>query len=252
MGWWDSVIAELVPELTVVALDLSGHGDSGWRDDYSGDHWGHEVAAVATAAGSDSVLLVGHSLGGRVSILVAARHPQLVRDLILVEAPGRPQPGSEGRMRHPASRHTSLEQAVETFRLRPPEIVNNHAFLRRVATSSYREYDGHWGLKADRDVFRRIPEGVVTRHLAAATVPITAIHGHDSPVVTDEALKYLADTHPGATRFVSVPGGHHLLFDQGPAIADVIKSRWASLTQRTPTTDRLPDDTPRTWPDLPN
>ena len=45
--WWTHVAATFASELRVVALDLSGHGDSAHRDRYSLEQWTDEVIAVA-------------------------------------------------------------------------------------------------------------------------------------------------------------------------------------------------------------
>jgi pimeloyl-ACP methyl ester carboxylesterase len=229
MGWWDGVIAELVPELTVVAVDLSGHGDSDWRGEYSGEEWAKEVGAVVDAVGCGRAILVGHSLGGRVAIVTAARYPGLVRELVLVDSPGDVSRVAARRPVQRVRRHISLHTAIDAFQLRPPEVIRNQELLCRVAAHSYRKVDGSWQLKADRHVFRRVDHDVVARNLAATTVPITEIWGESSPVVTEEVLTFLSETHPGPTDFVALPGGHHLLFDHAPAIASVIRSRWASL-----------------------
>src|ERR1700729_2075043 len=49
--WWDHVGPQLSAGLRVVALDLSGHGDSDWREQYSLGRWAAEVVAVAAEAG---------------------------------------------------------------------------------------------------------------------------------------------------------------------------------------------------------
>jgi len=230
MAWWDGVIADLVPELTVVALDLSGHGDSGWRDRYSGEGWASEVGAVIDFVGGGRPILVGHSLGGRVAIVTAARYPGLVRELVLVDSPGDVTRVAPRRAAQRARRHGSLDAAIEAFQVQLPEIIRNRELLCRVAAHSYRNVDGSWQLKADRHVFRRVDHDVVARNLAATTVPITEIWGESSPVVTAEVLEFLANTHAGPTDFIALPGGHHLLFDHAPAVASVVRSRWASLT----------------------
>lgn len=54
-------------------MDLSGHGDSGWRDEYRAHLWLAEVRDVAAELADDGPLvLVGHSLGGMLSVLLAA------------------------------------------------------------------------------------------------------------------------------------------------------------------------------------
>src|SRR5260221_503310 len=49
--WWDHIAPLLERGRRVVALDLSGHGDSGRRDAYTLDHWSKEALAVAAASG---------------------------------------------------------------------------------------------------------------------------------------------------------------------------------------------------------
>ncbi|WP_419178892.1 alpha/beta fold hydrolase [Prescottella equi] len=66
--WWDHIGPQLAGDRRVVALDLSGHGDSDTREHYSLDQWAHEVAAVASASGIEGrPVVVGHSMGGIVS-----------------------------------------------------------------------------------------------------------------------------------------------------------------------------------------
>ena len=73
--WWAFLAPMLTRDYHVVALDLSGHGDSGHRDAYPSGTWPGEILAVAEHAGMRRPpVLVGHSMGGLVSIVTAARH----------------------------------------------------------------------------------------------------------------------------------------------------------------------------------
>lgn len=67
----------------MVALDLRGHGDSGWVvppayeiEDYVGD-----LERVLTALHLDSPVLLGHSLGGFIALTYATRHATTLRGL---------------------------------------------------------------------------------------------------------------------------------------------------------------------------
>src|SRR4051794_6666541 len=63
--WWTHVAATFAGEFRVVAIDLSGHGDSAHRDRYVLEQWTDEVVAVAAAAGiAGRPVVVGHSMGG--------------------------------------------------------------------------------------------------------------------------------------------------------------------------------------------
>ena len=62
--WWTHLVASFAEDFRVLAIDLSGHGDSGHRDGYSLEQWTDEVVAVAAAGGIEGApVVVGHSMG---------------------------------------------------------------------------------------------------------------------------------------------------------------------------------------------
>jgi pimeloyl-ACP methyl ester carboxylesterase len=233
MGWWDDVVTQILPELSVVALDLSGHGDSGWRERYSGEDWANEVTTISREVAGDRRILVGHSLGGRVAIMAAAKSPGLVRELVLIDSPGDRRLVSPVSASRPVRRYATRAEAIQGFRLRPAEPVENQALLNRVAGSSYKRDDHGWRLKTDRGVYGRIADELVAEHLAETSSEITEVWGTESSVMNRERLEYIAHAHAGTTHFVPLPGGHNLLFDHGGAIAAVVKER-AAVAFRSP------------------
>ncbi len=73
--WWTHVAARFADEFRVVAVDLSGHGDSDHRDTYAFEQWTEEVLAAARAGRIEGPpVVVGHSMGGFVTIATAALH----------------------------------------------------------------------------------------------------------------------------------------------------------------------------------
>lgn len=129
-------------------------------------------AVIRDQAPTSTALLVGHSLGGRVAICAAAAEPALVPWLVLVDAPVRRPGDARPRTlpgRTPTRRtHATLEQAVQTFRLRPREPVADAALLRRVAAAAFAEHEqnGGWSLRADLSVFSQIPDELLADALA--------------------------------------------------------------------------------------
>ncbi|GAB3985616.1 alpha/beta hydrolase [Plantactinospora veratri] len=84
-GEWSATAAWLGATHHVHALDPRGHGESARRPaDVSRDAHVADVAAALTVTGP--AVLIGQSLGGHTAFLVAARHPDLVTRLVLVEA----------------------------------------------------------------------------------------------------------------------------------------------------------------------
>ncbi|WP_312168871.1 alpha/beta hydrolase [Microbacterium sp.] len=82
---WDTTILAL--GLPVLAIDLAGHGDSSWRDDadYSPRNLAVDVADALGEWTDAPQLIVGQSLGGLTGAALAARRPDLVAALIVVD-----------------------------------------------------------------------------------------------------------------------------------------------------------------------
>jgi pimeloyl-ACP methyl ester carboxylesterase len=93
--WWTHVAATFADDFRVLAVDLSGHGDSGHRDEYALEQWTDEVLAVAADGGIEGLpVIVGHSMGGFVTIATAALHPDRVTGVVVCDSPvTSPYPG---------------------------------------------------------------------------------------------------------------------------------------------------------------
>ena len=84
---WTQVGKALAASHRVTLLDLPDHGRSAWTPAEAGG-WDYVAAADAVAAeldADDPVALVGHSMGGKVAMLVALRHPEKVTRLCVVD-----------------------------------------------------------------------------------------------------------------------------------------------------------------------
>jgi pimeloyl-ACP methyl ester carboxylesterase len=86
-GEWSETAEWLTHSHRVLALDQRGHGRSERRpDDVSAQARIADVAFAIEQLDLAPVVLIGQSLGGHLAMLIAARHPELVRALIVVEA----------------------------------------------------------------------------------------------------------------------------------------------------------------------
>lgn len=70
--FWDKQVEHFSRDYRVVWLDLAGHGASGSRrEHYTMPAFGQDVASVVNAVGAQRVVLIGHSMGGPVSVEAA-------------------------------------------------------------------------------------------------------------------------------------------------------------------------------------
>ena len=83
---WQRLAARLADHYRVVAFDQRGHGLSDRPGRYTQRLLTDDVAGVAEATALDTFALIGHSMGGGVAWAFAARHPDRLRCLVLLEA----------------------------------------------------------------------------------------------------------------------------------------------------------------------
>jgi pimeloyl-ACP methyl ester carboxylesterase len=243
--WWSPLAPLFSDAYRVIAIDLSGHGDSDHREVYSVETWSREVLAVAAdAGGSGRPIVVGHSMGGFVTIATAALHGSELDGAVVIDAPvNRPDPesveGSSGGMFRRPKVYPDLAEAVRHFHLVPPQPCANTYFLDHIAHHSLHEVLGGITWKFDRGIFTA--RSGATRPsdfgplLARAACRVAIVNGAESDIVDAEVRAYmaqlLADSPAGqaGVPFVEIPEArHHVLLDQPLALVTALRAVFAT------------------------
>lgn len=94
-----TVAKALAPDLQSLLVDLPNHGRSPWTGTTDYLAAADAVAATIRAEADGPVHLVGHSMGGKVAMVLALRHPELVDRLVVVDISPAPSEGS-GEFEH--------------------------------------------------------------------------------------------------------------------------------------------------------
>lgn len=81
---WGVIAKRLSDERLVVAVDLRNHGHSAWTDSHTYPEMADDLAEVIAAQGGQ-MDVIGHSMGGKTAMMLALRHPQAVRRLIVAD-----------------------------------------------------------------------------------------------------------------------------------------------------------------------
>lgn len=92
---WGADHSHFAPQLSyfggehrVIAVDLRGHGQSGKpRQTYSMEAFADDLAWLCDELRIDHPVVVGHSMGGVVALVLAANFPQLPRAIVALDAP---------------------------------------------------------------------------------------------------------------------------------------------------------------------
>ena len=85
---WDDAAAAVAPYYRTLAFDLRGHGDSDRDPEARYDYDFHvaDLESALAALGIERFVLVGHSLGGRVAMRFAGKHPDRIAGLVIVDS----------------------------------------------------------------------------------------------------------------------------------------------------------------------
>jgi esterase len=239
---WRRTIAELVPGLRCVALDLRGHGDSSWHPDgdYALESHADDVAAVVADLGLTWFVLVGMSLGGAVALTYAGRDPDDLRGLVMIDN-GPAGSREEGRRRlgelmagH--QEYPSLDAAVErAMAVIPGRDPERHK--RSVARNMRASPSGTWSWKWDPrirwragmtpDEERAFADERSRRLWAAAaavTCPTLIVRGGASDMFPEADAQRAAAAFADG-RLVTIEGaGHTVQSDRPEALAETLRA----------------------------
>ena len=218
---WDEFSARIRDQHHVYALDQRGHGDSDWAPDPSGygrTHHFQDISGFVDTLGLGPFVLIGLSMGGGNAIYFAARRPEKVRALVIVDIG--PQVGRERREEPQAQNFANIEEfdsfeaAVEAaHRFNPRRPLEQ---LRERLGFRLRQWpDGLWRPKQDRR--RRVqetPEDAQQREAEAwadlkrITSPTLIVRGAESPVLSPEIAQRMVETMAGCELVTVEKSGH--------------------------------------------
>lgn len=225
-GWWDHIAPFLARGHRVVALDLSGHGESSNRDAYNVGVWSTEVlAAVDHSAFIRPPVLIGHSMGGWVS-MASATDDTRVSGVAVVDTPLRSLSPEEVEARDqrafgPLKVYPTLDLALSRFRTVPDQDDSLPFVVDHVARESVRAVEGGYSWKFDPRIFgsaRPTPE------LLRAVRCRAALFRAEKGLVTEDVASDMYELFGRTAPVIEIPlAGHHVMLDQPlPLVAGLL------------------------------
>ncbi|MCU1360357.1 MAG: Alpha/beta hydrolase [Ilumatobacteraceae bacterium] len=246
--WWTHIAARFAREFRVLAIDLTGHGDSDHRPQYDLEQWTDEVIAVAADGGIDGLpVVIGHSMGGFVTIATAARHGDRVAGVIICDSPvTTPDPEVQSFHSHDSFGrprvYATLDDALGRFRTVPPQPNNLDFIVDHVARRSMRpaaasEGGPGWVWKFDRQIFQSFGggmRGIARPYLVQVHCRFALLRSQYGLVTRDigaEMYEALGRVAP----VIELPdSGHHAMLDQPLVLLTAIRSLLADWDHSEP------------------
>lgn len=234
---WDTVALSL--GRPALAIDLPGHGHSGWRDDgaYSPAGMADNLAVVIAEHAPAAEIVVGMSLGGLTSMELAASHPDLVRRLVMVDI----TPGVNGDKTKAITDFVDGPQSFAGFdelmaRTKEFNPTRSDSSLRRgILHNAWQLDDGSWQWRYDRGSHARRqasgapsgdapqpPTSLLWDRFGAIDCPLMLVRGSLSPVVDDDDVAEARRLQPGIVVEVVDGAGHSVQGDRPVELANLI------------------------------
>lgn len=242
---WDTTVIAL--GLPALAIDLPGHGDSSWRDDFA---YVARALAPDIAAGLDAwtdrpQVLVGQSLGGLTAAAVAASRPDLVRELVVIDiTPGIDPSAGPSQIREffagPTdwpSRDELVDRALAFglgggTRRKAERGVYFNSRVRPDGRVEWKHHFAHLAAAAaaagpapagapPQDAVSAVLGEAGWQDLATAAAPITLIRGARGYVTDADAEEF--SRREGEASVVVLPAGHNVQEDAPQQLGELLR-----------------------------
>jgi esterase len=228
---WLEVAHALGTEREVLCVDMRGFGDSQWsaQKDYSVPTMAQDIVNVLDHVGWKRAVLIGHSIGGRSTTYAAAKQPERVAGLVLVDYTPENAPVGSKRTTEKVGRtpdaFPSIDAAMQYLGGR--ERARFEAYLSKTSDGFIIKRDPHF-----RDQFRKVLEtgerpklGVdMWQLIAEVRCPILSLRGARSDLYAVETVQKMKAANP-RLQFVEVDAGHHIAGDNPDGFLAALK-RW--------------------------
>lgn len=215
---WNHCSGHISSRRRVVALDFPGHGDSHWDPDgqYTTERYAEDVLEVIRWLG-EPVDIVGLSWGGLVGVHVADTHPEMVRQLVIIDSTMSFTQSDRDVPPRP-SHFDSLDDVV-SWEKRANEFGPD-SLIELVSRSFCRpRHGGGWERKHDRAFFHTWPFRNDDRwdQLSRIKHPVLLVRGQDSKVMPRSAAERIMAVRP-QTSFIEIPSSGHLVPIDAPDV----------------------------------
>lgn len=228
--WWDHIAPSFADRYRVVALSLSGMGDSGRRERYSRGQFARDILGVAAACGFSPMTIIAHSFGSMGALLAAKRAPEQVQRLIMIDAGIQTDEEPDHQIPVFATRvYPTRDEVLGRFRLLPQGAFPDPAIRDYVGQHSVKPVEGGWTWKFDEALPVSMNQDVFRDEMRDIPVPVDIVLGELTSIMTPPRLAAALVMCPQAGLPVVVPASeHHVMIEQPIALISALRGLLAN------------------------
>ena len=217
---FDHVAPHFAQQYHVIAVDMRGHGDSGWHSQgaYLVEDYTSDIEALIEQLKLRNIVLWGASTGGRVVQMIAGRHPDWVSAVIVEDVgPERPATISNrrgDRMAKEADGWASVDELLMQIKKDQPRTAEP-LLLHFAQHGSKARADGRVVWKRDPAILKGFIPTELWATVRNIKAPIIYVLGGVSSIVPPETQQELQRVLP-QSQIVCMPGLGHYPSDEQP------------------------------------
>ena len=233
--WWSFIAPYFAKTHRVIAMNLSGMGDSDWRENYASELWGKEIVEIAKYEKLNKPIIVGHSLGGMCSVIAASQFKNELYGLVIVDTailPPSEIPDKFDLKIKANKTYQSIDAAKSRFRLVPSQGNSLDYIMDYIAEKSLRKTDEGWTWKFDPSYMKifntdgfRERQAILSEKLARLECRVAVFRGEKSMLFSESASKYMRELTNKKTPIIAIPEAHHhIMVDQPLALISALRA----------------------------
>jgi esterase len=223
---WDSFSAPMAGAYHILALDQRGRGDSDWAPDgqYTTEAYVKDLEGFCEALQLRHFILMGHSMGGRNSLVFTARHPAMVTRLIIVDIGPEGDPQGTTRITREIiaaqEAYTSFEALFEAQQKSNP-LLSPEVLRRRLTYQTKTLPNGTIGWRYDVEIRRqwredrRPPQEDLWPAIATIPCPTLIVRGLETDVLPLHVAQRMVQVMPKA-QLAHVEQAAHMVMEENP------------------------------------
>lgn len=207
---WQSHAKKLAEYYRVILVDLRNHGHSEWTDEFSYSLMAEDIKELCDDLDLKKIILVGHSMGGKVAMLFAQRYEELLEKLVVVDIGVKQYP-----MHHQhilAGLHAldlenmqARSEADEVLR----KYIDSEGVIQFLLKNLYWKEKGKLAFRMNLSVLEReMPDILGALPEKEVMTPTLFIRGELSNYILDEDIDHLEEQFPDSQLITIANAGH--------------------------------------------
>ncbi len=224
---WKSFARHLSAHHIVYIVDLRNHGKSCHLDEMDYNLMGEDVKTFLEEHSLTDVLLMGHSMGGKVAMNIALKYPNLIEKLVVVDiAPKKYKPTHlpifDALLSIDLTQPTKRKEVAEKLlqKIKDPSIVQ---FLMK---NLKREAEQQYRWKFNLSIIRQNYEKIIDQENGCGVYPrpVLFVKGDNSAYISLTDIDRITDLFPQAKIHIIKKAGHWVHAEQPKLLLEVVNT----------------------------